>query len=55
MEVCKLSVCKELTLYQSVHEMSLSRYYTLCFCIKQYKFHLSIYSQPSVVRHFTNW
>ena len=25
---------------------SLSRYYTLCFCIKQYNFHLLIYSQP---------
>ena len=32
-----------------------SRYYTLCFCIKQYNFHLLIYSQPPVVRHFTNW
>ena len=28
---------------------------TLCFCVKQYNFHLLIYSQPSVVRHFTNW
>jgi len=36
-------------------KMSLSRYYTLCFCIKQYNFHLLIYSQPPVVRHFTNW
>ena len=26
-----------------------------CFCIKQYNFHLLIYSQPPVVRHFTNW
>ena len=34
---------------------SLSRYHTLCFCIKQYNFHLLIYSQPPVVRHFTNW
>ena len=34
---------------------SLSRYYTLCFCIKQHNFHLLIYSQPPVVRHFTNW
>ena len=34
---------------------SLSHYYTLCFCIKQYNFHLLIYSQPPVVRHFTNW
>ena len=34
---------------------SLSRYYTLCFCIKQYDFQLLIYSQPPVVRHFTNW
>ena len=34
---------------------SLSRYYTLCFCIKQYNFHLLIYSQPPVVRQFTNW
>ena len=34
---------------------SLSRYYTLCFCIKQYNFHLLIYSQPPVVRHFTSW
>ena len=34
---------------------SLSRYYTLCFCIKQYNFHIFIYSQPPVVRHFTNW
>ena len=34
---------------------SLSRYYTLCFCVKQYNYHLLIYSQPSVVRHFTNW
>ena len=33
---------------------SLSRYYTLCFCIKQYNFHLLIYSQSPVVRHFTN-
>ena len=31
---------------------SLSLYYTLCFCVKQYNFHLLIYSQ---VRHFTNW
>ena len=28
---------------------------TLCFCIKQYNFHLLVYSQPPVVRHFTNW
>ena len=35
-------------------ETSLSPYYTLCFCIKQYNFHNLIYSQPSVVRHFTN-
>jgi len=34
---------------------SLSLYYTLCFCVKQYNFHLLIYSQPPVVRHFTNW
>ena len=34
---------------------SLSRYYTLCFCTKQHNFHLLIYSQPPVVRHFTNW
>jgi hypothetical protein len=34
---------------------SLSLYYTLCFCVKQYSFHLLIYSQPPVVRHFTNW
>ena len=34
---------------------SLSLYYTLCFCIKQYDFHLFIYSQPPVVCHFTNW
>ena len=34
---------------------SLSRYYTICFCIKQYNFHLLIYSRPPVVRHFTNW
>jgi hypothetical protein len=34
---------------------SLSRYYTLCFCIKQTNFHLLIYSQTPVVRHFTNW
>ena len=34
---------------------SLSRYYTLRFCIKQYNFHLLIYSQPPFVRHFTNW
>ena len=35
--------------------MSLSCYYTLCFCIKQYNFHLLIYSQLPVVHHFTNW
>jgi len=34
---------------------SLSLHYTLCFCVKQYNFHLLIYSQPPVVRHFTNW
>jgi len=34
---------------------SLSLYYTLCFCVKQCNFHLLIYSQPPVVRHFTNW
>ena len=34
---------------------SLSCYYTLCFCMKQYNFHLLIYSQLPVVRHFTNW
>jgi len=34
---------------------SLSRYYTLCLCTKQYNFYLLIYSQPPVVRHFTNW
>ena len=34
---------------------SLSRYYTLCFCIKQYNFHLLIYSEQPVIRHFTNW
>ena len=34
---------------------SLSRYYALFFCIKQYNFHLLIYSHPPVVRHFTNW
>ena len=32
---------------------SLSCHYTLCFCIKQYNFHLLIYSQQPVVRHFT--
>ena len=32
-----------------------SRYYTLCFCIKRYNFHLLIYIQPPVVHHFTNW
>jgi len=31
------------------------RHYTLCFCRKQYNFHLLIYSQMPVVRHFTNW
>ena len=35
--------------------VSLSRYYILCFCMKQYSFHLLFYSQPPVVRHFTNW
>jgi hypothetical protein len=34
---------------------SLSLYYTLCFCVKQYNFYLLIYSQPLVVHHFTNW
>jgi len=34
---------------------SLSLYCTLCFYVKQYNFHLLIYSQPPVVRHFTNW
>ena len=34
---------------------SLSRYYTLCFCLKQYNFHLLIYSQAPGVRHFINW
>jgi hypothetical protein len=34
---------------------SLSLYYTLCFCVKQYTFHLLIYSQTPVVCHFTNW
>ena len=34
---------------------SLSLYYILCFCVKRYNFHLLIYSQPPVVRHFTNW
>ena len=34
---------------------SLSRYYTLCFCMKQHNFHFLIYSQPPVVCHFTNW
>ena len=34
---------------------SLSLYYTLSFCLKQYSFYLLIYSQPPVVRHFTNW
>ena len=34
---------------------SLSHHYTLCFCIKQYNFHLLIYSQPPFVHHFTNW
>jgi hypothetical protein len=33
----------------------LSLYYTLCLCVKQYNFQLLIYSQPPVVRHFTNW
>jgi hypothetical protein len=32
-----------------------SHRYTLCFCIKQYNFHLLTYSQQPVVRHFTNW
>ena len=34
---------------------SLSCDYILCFCIKQYNFHLLIYSQLPVVCHFTNW
>ena len=34
---------------------SLSSYYALCFFIIQYNFHLLIYSQPSVIYHFTNW
>ena len=55
MKVCKWSVCKEPIFYQSGHEKSLSRYYTLCFCIKQYNFHLLIYSQPPAICHFTNW
>ena len=37
-KVCKLSVCKEPTFYQSVHENVSTRYYTLCLCIKP--FHL---------------
>ena len=55
MKVRKLSVCKEPILYQSVTKTSLSRYYTLCPCIKQYSFHHLIYRQRPVVRHFTNW
>jgi hypothetical protein len=31
-----------------------SHYYILCFYIKQYNFRLLTYSQPPIVRHFTN-
>ena len=55
MKVFQFSVGKEPPCTKVCTKTSLSRYYTLCFCIKQYNFHLFIYSQPPVVSHFTNW
>ena len=55
MKVCKLSVCKEPILYQSVHENLSESLLHSFFLHKKYNFHLLIYSQPPVVRHFTNW
>ena len=54
MKVCKLSA-RSPPCTKVCTKTSLSRYYTHRFCIKQYDFHLLIYSQPPVVRHFTNW
>ena len=55
MKVSKLFVCKEPTFYQSVQEnVSESLLHTL-FLHKTIQLSLLIYSQPPVVRHFTNW
>ena len=55
MKVCKLSVCKEPTLYQSVREnVSESLIHSL-FLHKTIQLSLLIYSKQPVVRHFTNW
>ena len=53
MKVCKLSACKEPTLYQSVHENVSEPLLRSLFLHKTIQ--LLIYSQPPVVRHFTNW
>ena len=53
MKVCKVSVCKEPALY--VHENVSESLLHPLFLHKQYNFHLLIYSQQPVVRHFTNW
>ena len=55
MKVCKFSVCKEPTLYQSVHKnVSESLLHSL-FLHETIQLSLLIYSQPPVVRHFTDW
>ena len=55
MKVCKLSVCKEPTLYQSVHENVSESLLQSLFLHKTIQLYFLIYSQPPVVRHFTNW
>ena len=55
MKFCKLSVCKEPTLYQSVHENVPESLLHSLFLHKTIQLYLLIYSQPPVVRHFTNW
>ena len=54
MKVCKFLFAKSPPCTKACTKTSLSRYYTLCFWIKQYNFHLLIYSQRPVVRHLTN-
>ena len=53
--VCKLSVCKEPTLYESVHEKFSESLLHSLFLHKTIQLLALIYGQLSVVRHFTNW
>ena len=55
MNVCKLSVCKEPTLYRSVQEKVSEPLLHSLFLHKTIQLSLLIYSQLPVVRHFTNW